>query len=113
MNDQSTDLATSDGSADVEVPADGAQSAAVSSAVIADATATGVEKARVGRKVDATGETALGFARILYAQNPTLGTKELKALFAKELTPKFGSKANVIQTYVSTVRKPKAEKKAA
>ncbi len=60
-----------------------------------------------GRKVDTTGKTALGAARMLYAANPSLGTKELRALFVKELGPKFNTSEQVAQTYVSLVRKPK------
>lgn len=68
-----------------------------------------VTKARsgAGRKVDTTGTTALGAARILYAANPGLSTKELHALFVEKLGPKFGTKESVAQTYVSLVRKPK------
>ncbi len=79
-------------------------------AVVTDA----VTKARsgAGRKVDTTGTTALGTARILYAENPGLGTKELRALFVEKLGPKFGTTESVAQTYVSLVRKPKAKKAA-
>ncbi|BBA65217.1 predicted ORF [Xanthomonas phage XacN1] len=79
-------------------------------AVVTDA----VTKARsgAGRKVDTTGTTALGTARILYAANPGLGTKELRALFVEKLGPKFGTTESVAQTYVSLVRKPKAKKAA-
>lgn len=69
-------------------------------------------KKTAGRKVDTTGKTALGMARILHAQNPTLGTKELRALFLTKLGPVFGTTEAVAQTYVSLVRKP-AKKKAA
>jgi hypothetical protein len=69
-----------------------------------------VKRSGAGRKVDVTGTTALGYARILYRDNPGLDTKQLKALFTTELA-KFGSTPNVIQTYVSMVRsKPKAKK---
>lgn len=73
-----------------------------------------VTKARsgAGRKVDTTGTTALGTARILYAANPSMGTKELRALFVEKLGPKFGTTESVAQTYVSLVRKPKAKKAA-
>lgn len=73
-----------------------------------------VTKARsgAGRKVDTTGTTALGTARILYAANPGLGTKELRALFVEKLGPKFGTTESVAQTYVSLVRKPKTKKAA-
>lgn len=64
-------------------------------------------KSAAGRKVDHTGKTALGAARILYAANPTLSTKELRALFVQELGPKFNTSEAVAQTYVSLVRKPK------
>lgn len=64
-------------------------------------------KSAAGRKVDHTGKTALGAARLLYAANPTLTTKELRALFVKELGPKFNTSEAVAQTYVSLVRKPK------
>lgn len=69
-------------------------------------------KKTAGRKVDTTGKTALGMARILHSQNPTLGTKELRALFLDKLGPQFGTTEAVAQTYVSLVRKP-AKKKAA
>ena len=79
-------------------------------AVVTDA----VTKARsgAGRKVDTTGTTALGTARILYAANPGMGTKELRALFVEKLGPKFGTTESVAQTYVSLVRKPKTKKAA-
>lgn len=69
-------------------------------------------KSGAGRKVDTTGSTALGAARLLYAANPTLGTKELRALFVQELGPKFKTSEQVAQTYVSLVRKPKGKKVA-
>lgn len=64
-------------------------------------------KSAAGRKVDHTGKTALGAARLLYAANPTMTTKELRALFVQELGPKFNTSEAVAQTYVSLVRKPK------
>lgn len=70
-------------------------------------------KSGAGRKVDTTGKTALGAARLLHAANPSLGTKELRTLFVAELGPKFGTSEQVAQTYVSLVRKPKAKKAAA
>lgn len=62
-------------------------------------------RSRAGRKVDTVGKTALGAARLLYAANPTLGTSELRELFIKELSPRFGTTKQVAQTYVSYVRK--------
>lgn len=69
-------------------------------------------KSGAGRKVDTTGKTALGAARLLYAANPSLGTKELRNLFVQELGPKFNTSEQVAQTYVSLVRKPKGKKSA-
>ena len=95
--------------APVASAADDVQTSAAA-AVVTDA----ITKARsgAGRKVDTTGTTALGTARILYAANPGLGTKELRALFVEKLGPKFGTTESVAQTYVSLVRKPKAKKAA-
>ncbi len=59
---------------------------------------------RAGRKVDTTGKTALGKARLLYAANPGLSTKQLKQLFLDNLT-EFKVSPQVAQTYVSYVRK--------
>lgn len=91
--------------APVATAADDVQTPAPATVVTEEA----VSKARsgAGRKVDTTGKTALGAARILYANNPTLGTKELRALFVEKLGPKFGTSEQVAQTYVSLVRKPK------
>lgn len=83
-------------------------------AAVTEAVTEAVTKARsgAGRKVDTTGTTALGTARILYAANPNMGTTELRALFVEQLGPKFGTTKSVAQTYVSMVRKPKAKKSA-
>ena len=62
-------------------------------------------KAGRGRKLDTSGKTALGKARMIHATNPTLGTKELKELLFKELNPTFGTTMQVAQTYVSLLRK--------
>lgn len=81
----------------------------VQTSAAAVVTEEAVTKARsgAGRKVDTTGKSALGAARILYAANPGLGTKDLRALFVRELGPKFNTSEQVAQTYVSLVRKPK------
>lgn len=92
LNDEVTDVVTDDNAS----PTDTAQVAAPHKV-----------KSAAGRKVDHTGKTALGAARLLYAANPTLTTKELRALFVKELGPKFNTSEAVAQTYVSLVRKPK------
>lgn len=70
-----------------------------------DASPVAVVRKKAGRKVDTTGKTALGSARLLYAANPHLDTTALKALFLAELGPKFGTEAGTAQTYVSYVRK--------
>lgn len=112
--------------ADLHDEADGiGESAAVVTAPVASAAdevqtptaavvTEAVTKARsgAGRKVDTTGTTALGTARILYAANPGMGTKELRALFVEKLGPKFGTTESVAQTYVSLVRKAKTNKAA-
>lgn len=76
---------------------------------VAEAAPAPVRAARkgAGRKVDTKGTTALGAARLLYAANSTLDTKELRKLFLTELGPKFGTSEQVAQTYVSLVRKGK------
>lgn len=75
---------------------------------VVDKPASTVEVVRVpgraGRKVDTTGTTALGKARLLYAANPTLGPKALKQLFEVELAS-FNVTPQVAQTYASLVRK--------
>ncbi|QDJ96245.1 hypothetical protein Xoosp13_58 [Xanthomonas phage Xoo-sp13] len=57
-------------------------------------------RSRAGRKVDTTGSTNLGKARILYAANSSFSPKQLKQLFEAEL----GIKASVAQAYASIVR---------
>ncbi len=76
---------------------------AAATTVVADAATAGVAKVkgRPGRKLDTTGKTALGAARLLYAANPSLSGKELKALFVE----KIGTSPQVAQTYVHIVRK--------
>lgn len=111
-----TDLANADLSDDADgignvtaVVAAPVATAAEDAQTPAAATVEATAKARsgAGRKVDTTGKTALGAARLLFAANPTLGTKELRALFVQELGPKHGTSEQVAQTYVSLVRKPK------
>ena len=58
-------------------------------------------KKKPGRKLDVTGETKLGQARKIFAENPTAGAKELKQRFEAEL----GVRPEVAQTYASLVRK--------
>lgn len=71
--------------------------------VVADAATAGVTKVkgRPGRKLDTTGKTALGQARLLFAANPDLTGPALKALFVE----KIGTSPQVAQTYVHIVRK--------
>lgn len=58
-------------------------------------------KKKPGRKLDITGETKLGQARKIFAENPNAGAKELKQRFEAEL----GVASQVAQTYASLVRK--------
>lgn len=58
-------------------------------------------KKKPGRKLDTTGETALGKARKIFADNPGFNAKELKQKFEAELNVK----PQVAQTYASLVRK--------
>ncbi len=65
-----------------------------------------------GRKVDVSGTTALGKARILYSQNPSMTPKQLKQLFETELVKTFPTLTPAVaQTYASLVRR--GTKKAA
>lgn len=63
-----------------------------------------VARKGAGRKVDTTGKTSLGRARIIYAENPGLTIKELKQKFVDDI----GVTSAVAQTYASLVRKKKA-----
>lgn len=93
--------------APVAEAADEVQTPVVTAVEAPAAPAATKPRSGAGRKVDTVGKTALGHARLLYAANPGLGTKELRALFIKELGPKHGTTEQVAQTYVSLVRKPK------
>lgn len=109
LNDEVTSVVADDNASSTDTPASEADTAAVVD-VTGDTTPVIVPlkpKSAAGRKVDHTGKTALGAARLLYAANPTLTTKELRALFVQELGPKFNTSEAVAQTYVSLVRKPK------
>lgn len=91
--------------ADVAVPNDTAEDSTP-----AEPAAVTVTRAGAGRKVDTTGKTALGKARLLYTQNSTLTPKQLKQLFEVELPAAGFTNVTpaVCQTYASLVRKKKA-----
>lgn len=98
MNDQDLESASLDAVAD-SLPATSTETIVELAPVVA--------RKGAGRKVDTTGKTALGKARIIYTENPGLSIKELKARFVTDI----GVTEAVAQTYASLVRKPK--KKAA
>jgi hypothetical protein len=98
MNTQDLENASLDAVGD-ELPA-----ASTETIVTAAPAAVTVARKGAGRKVDTTGKTSLGRARIIYAENPGLTIKELKKLFESDI----GVSPAVAQTYASLVRKKKA-----
>lgn len=78
--------------------------AGVDSAIVTETvTPTVSPRSRAGRKVDTTGTTSLGKARLLYEANPTFSPKQLKQLFESEIK----IKPSVAQAYASIVRSKK------
>jgi hypothetical protein len=98
MNTQDLENASLDAVGDV-LP-----SAATETVVTAVPVVPAVARKGAGRKVDTTGKTSLGRARIIYAENPGLTIKELKQKFVDDI----GVTSAVAQTYASLVRKKKA-----
>ena len=98
MNTQDLENASLDAVGDV-LP-----SAATETVVTVVTAVPAVPRKGAGRKVDTTGKTSLGRARIIYAENPGLTIKELKQKFVDDI----GVTSAVAQTYASLVRKKKA-----
>ncbi len=98
-----TNLETADLDAVADTLSDGASAVASVASAAPVVAAVRAPRKGAGRKLDVTGTTNLGKARILHAANPNLSVKELKQKIESELkvTP------NVAQTYASLVRKPK------
>ena len=98
MNTQDLENASLDAVGDV-LP-----SAATETVVTVVTAVPAVPRKGAGRKVDTTGKTSLGRARIIYAENPGLTIKELKQKFVDDI----GVTSAVAQTYALLVRKKKA-----
>lgn len=101
MNTQDLENASLDAVGDV-LPS--AATETVVTVVTAVPAVPAVPRKGAGRKVDTTGKTSLGRARIIYAENPGLTIKELKQKFVDDI----GVTSAVAQTYASLVRKKKA-----
>lgn len=97
MNDQELENAS------LDAVADSLPSAATETIVDTGPVVATIARKGAGRKVDTTGKTALGKARLIYAENPGLSIKELKLRFESDI----GVTAAVAQTYASLVRKKK------